>query len=225
MNCNYCKNSCIKKGFNRNGEQKYFCKECKKYQLRVYKNKACEVGINKMLIKLLFNCSGIRDISRVLEISPTTVIGRIKYLSGLISIPSVFTKGRKYEVDELKTYIGKKENEYWVCCTLEKENGKIMSMSVGRRTKATLKKALAPILLSTPKKIHSDGLKQYKSIIDKEIHNIRQYTINKVERQFLNFRTHLKRLCRRTICFSKKACMLEAVIKIYLWHGCLIFNK
>ncbi|HEX8493561.1 MAG TPA: IS1 family transposase, partial [Pyrinomonadaceae bacterium] len=32
----------------------------------------------------------------------------------------------------------------------------------------------------------------------------------------LNFRTHLKRLQRRTICFSKSTEMHEALIKLYI---------
>ena len=221
MNCIYCKNFCIKKGFHRNRSQKYYCKTCNKYQLSEYVNKACEIHSTKMIVKMLCNGSGIRDISRVLEISTTTVINKIKKLSALIKIPSTYIKGKTYEVDELKTYVGKKENEYWVCCTLEKESAKIKSMSVGKRNKVTLKKALTPVLLSEPQKVHSDRLKQYKSLIHEEIHNVKKYTINKIERKFLNFRTHLKRLCRRTICFSKKAFMLEAVVKIYLWNSSL----
>ena len=36
MNCIYCKQPCIKKGI-RNGIQKLFCKNCKKYQQAQYK--------------------------------------------------------------------------------------------------------------------------------------------------------------------------------------------
>ena len=37
------------------------------------------------------------------------------------------------------------------------------------------------------------------------------------EGMHLNFRTHLKRLNRRTICFSRSNEMLASVVKIYLW--------
>ncbi|MFY1046718.1 IS1 family transposase [Chryseobacterium sp. GP-SGM7] len=33
----------------------------------------------------------------------------------------------------------------------------------------------------------------------------------------LNIRTHLKRLNRRTICFSKSNLILIAILKIYFW--------
>ena len=76
-------------------------------------------------------------------------------------------------------------------------------------------------LLPDPEKIHSDKLKQYKSLISKKTHNVKQYTINKIEGKFLNFHTHLKCLSHKTICFSKKAFMLE--VKIYIWNSSLIF--
>ena len=96
------------------------------------------------------------DTARIMGISPTTVIEKIKRLASKVKLPSVFLKGKKYEADELKTYIGKKANECWVCCSLEKETGQIMSLGVGRRNKITLQKALTPILLSEPKRIYTD---------------------------------------------------------------------
>jgi insertion element IS1 protein InsB len=224
MECAYCKKLCIKKGFNKNDGQKYFCKHCNKNQLISYVNKACEYSANKMIVTLLCNGCGIRDISRIMTISTTTVIERIKKLANQIILPSLFYIGKKYEVDELKTFVIKKENGYWVCCALEKETGSIVSLSIGKRTKSTLKKVLKPILQSAPTKIHSDRLQIYNTLIHKDIHCVKQYTINKIERKFLNFRTHLKRLCRRSICFSKSVFMLEAILKIYIWRNNLIFQ-
>ena len=70
MTCKFCKNSCAKKGFNKNKQQKYFCGNCNKHQLTNYKNKACQTDCNKMLIKLLCNGCGIRDIARILKYQP-----------------------------------------------------------------------------------------------------------------------------------------------------------
>jgi len=42
---------------------------------------------------------------------------------------------------------------------------------------------------------------------------------SRIERHNLNFRTHLKRLQRHTICYSKSAVMHDAVIKLYVHHS------
>ncbi|MBN9294195.1 MAG: transposase, partial [Flavobacteriia bacterium] len=49
------------------------------------------------------------------------------------------------------------------------------------------------------------------------IHKIHRRCTNHIERQNLNLRTHLKRLNRKTICYSKSLMMLLAVVKIYFW--------
>ena len=67
----------IKYGQSSSGAQRYYCKnvDCPKtiFQLE-YSNKGCEPGIEKKIIKMAVNASGIRDTSRVLEISTYKVM-------------------------------------------------------------------------------------------------------------------------------------------------------
>ena len=73
------------------------------------------------------------------------------------------------------------------------------------------------LLLSGANHIVADKLNIYKELIPKEIHSTKHRGINHIERQNLTLRTHLKRLNRRTICYSKSIAMLYAVVKIYFW--------
>jgi hypothetical protein len=52
---------------------------------------------------------GIRGTARLLGISPTTLISRIKKIASEIKEP-VLAKGKTYEVDELRTFVKKKES-------------------------------------------------------------------------------------------------------------------
>lgn len=65
--------------------------------------------------------------------------------------------------------------------------------------------------------IYTDRLRQYRTLIDPFIHRTTLYGTNHIERNNLTIRTHLKRLSRRTICFTRKAEKLYAVLKIYFW--------
>ena len=56
-----------------------------------------------------------------------------------------------------------------------------------------------------------------KAVTPKSIHKRFQYCTNKIERMNLTLRTHIKRLSRKTICFSKSEKYLEAHLKIYFW--------
>lgn len=78
-------------------------------------------------------------------------------------------------------------------------------------------KVISPLILSDAKQIVTDKLNIYKELVPKEIHSTKNRGINHIERQNLNLRTHLKRLNRKTICYSKSFSMLFAVVKIYFW--------
>jgi IS1 family transposase len=71
--------------------------------------------------------------------------------------------------------------------------------------------------LSDAKRIYTDKLRQYKTLIPAAIHRTTNRGTNHIERNNLTIRTHIKRLARRTICFSRKIAMLHSVLKIYFW--------
>jgi insertion element IS1 protein InsB len=66
--------------------------------------------------------------------------------------------------------------------------------------------------------IKTDRLNIYQALIPAKLHISNAYNINYIERNNLNLRTHLKRLGRRTICFSKSLLMLTACLRIYFWY-------
>src|SRR5690606_4978269 len=118
-------------------------------------------------------------------------------------IPRPFiSKGKVYEVDELRTYIKRKTRLIWVVYALERESKRIVSFHIGSRTNKTLKTVLTSLHLSEAKRIYTDGLKNYKYLIQRETHKVIRFGTNSIERMNLNLRIHLKRLNRRTICFS-----------------------
>ena len=99
----------------------------------------------------------------------------------------------------------------------QRETGKVVRFSVGSRTNKTLNRVLVSLKLSEAKKIYTDKLKNYRYLIEKKVHSTKQYANNHLERMHLNYRTHLKRLNRRSICYSRLLLMLICVLKIYLW--------
>jgi insertion element IS1 protein InsB len=69
------------------------------------------------------------------------------------------------------------------------------------------------------KNYHTDAWEAYQKYLPAENHFISKLGTVSIERNNLNFRTHLKHLERKTICFSKSEKMHDAVIKIYVWHS------
>ena len=119
----------------------------------------------------------------------------------------------------MKTYIGNKNKRYWIVYAIDRVTREVIDFKVGRRTKRTLKRIVDTLLLAGAKKIYTDKLKLYEYLIPQEVHERSQYKINRIERKNLSVRTHLKRLSRRTICFSKSITMLEASLGLYFWKS------
>src|SRR5690606_34488681 len=211
----YCSCPCIKKGKLKE-TQRYQCTVCKKYQQDQYRYTSYKVS-DAELVDLLKEGVGIRSIARILKISPTTVISRILKISADLKRPYPIVKGNCYEVDELFTYVGHKKNRICVCYSLEPKSGAIIDVVVGRRNKTTLRKVTETLVLSDAQRITTDKLNSYKDLIPTEIHSTKLRGINHIERKNLTLRTHLKRLNRRTIAYSKSMAMLLAVVRIYFW--------
>jgi len=216
FSCNNCKGPIIKYGLVK-GRQRYKCKICNHTQMEFYQSNACNPFISNNIISLLKEGCGIRSIARLLHISAVTVISRIRKIANAIVKP-VITVGRTYEVDELRTYIKNKKQECWIIYALDKQNGQVVDLKVGKRTKLNLQKVTDTLLLSDCKQVYTDRLNTYRQLIPKALHKITRYGTNKIERKNLSLRTHLKRLNRKSICFSKNIQMLEASIKIYFWY-------
>ncbi len=217
MKCPKCKEQkVIKNGRTKNNKQQYYCKMCFHRFIENYTNQAYKLDINQKIVQLTKEGLGIRSTARVLEISATTLLKRIVSIARNITKP-ISSRGKTYEVDELCTYIRHKKNYIWLVYALEKNSRTVVSFNVGKRTNKTLNRVLVTLKLSGAKKIFTDRLKNYKYLITEKMHSVKRFGTNHIERKNLTLRTHLKRLNRRTICFSKSLVIFTAVLKIYFW--------
>lgn len=153
----------------------------------------------------------IRSISRYLNIAKNTVVSGILKLAKSIRKPSVIF-GMSYELDEQHTYVQNKETGVmWITYAFCRETKTVVDFVVGDRTNIDMQKVVSTVLLSNPRKIYTDGLANYKSLIPKCIHSTNRRATNHIERQNLRNRTDLKRLTRSTICYSKSVLYLLLV--------------
>ncbi|WP_163419234.1 IS1 family transposase [Flagellimonas sp. HSM57] len=216
ISCPKCDGPSVKSGLQ-NNKQRYKCRLCnKRFQLE-YSYKACYHKTDQSIIMLLKEGCGVRSISRILDISKNTVLSRILKLGKQIQPPPFHKLGVKFEVDELWSFVGNKENVAWITYAIEQNTGRTIDFLVGRKTKITIQPLINKLLLSGAKCIYTDRLNIYPSLIPKAIHKVFRYCTNTIERKNLTLRTHIKRLARRTICFSKKQQYLEAHLRIYFW--------
>src|SRR5438270_8319126 len=127
MTCKYCNCLCIKYGKQKNRQQRFKCKSCGKTQQCSYaKNAYNRTDINIWIAELVKEGCGIRSIARLLRLAINTVIKIIKRLAAAIKKPAIILRQASVEVDELKTYIGRKRNEYWIAYAVNRQTGKVI---------------------------------------------------------------------------------------------------
>lgn len=214
--CSHCNGSCTRKGKSR-GIQRYKCADCNRYEQASYLTKRRNAIDISLLLLLHREGMGISSISRVLGVSKSTVQRKILLLAAATPIPETREYGQEYEVDELRTYVGSKRQECWVMYAINQKTKRVICMTTGRRTKSNLKIIIDELLLLHPGRIYTDGLNTYRSLIPPQLHRRSPGILAYIERRNLNLRTHLKRLNRKTICFTKSERMLHASVKIYFF--------
>ena len=121
------------------------------------------------------------------------------------------------EWDEFWSYVQKKANKRWTWYLIERKSGIVIAWQNGDRSDASLSKLLAKVVHIPIRICHTDDWGAYKRMFpDEFLHIIGKDNTWKIERKNLNFRTHLKRLNRRTICFSKNEKIHDNVIGMYI---------
>uniref|UniRef100_UPI0035311CED transposase-like zinc-binding domain-containing protein n=1 Tax=Flavobacterium noncentrifugens TaxID=1128970 RepID=UPI0035311CED len=109
--CPYCKElTAIKNGATKNKKQQYHCKACKKRYLSNYTYNAYHPNINADIILFTKEGLGIRSTARILKIAAATLLKRIRAIAKQIT-QLVIKKGKEYEVDEMCTYV-KRKNQF-----------------------------------------------------------------------------------------------------------------
>lgn len=68
----------VKNGHSENGTQRYRCKNCGKSFQGDYAYNAWKAGVKEQIDRQTLNSSGVRDISRNLQIAKGTVIQHLK---------------------------------------------------------------------------------------------------------------------------------------------------
>lgn len=121
------------------------------------------------------------------------------------------------EWDEFWSFVGSKACQRWTWYLIERQSGLILAWHNGRRQDQALKQLLSKVSHLPISVCHTDDWGAYSRLLPQEyLHRVGKENTWKIERKNLNFRTHLKRLSRKTICFSKNEQIHDNVIGMYI---------
>jgi insertion element IS1 protein InsB len=100
--------------------------------------------------------------------------------------------------------------------TLDTKRKKVLAHVFGPRNIETLRRLLQLLKKFSIGRFTIDGWPGYQQQISQHKHLVGKIFTQRIERHNLTLRTHIKRLARRTICFSKSIEIHEKVIGAYI---------
>jgi insertion element IS1 protein InsB len=125
-------------------------------------------------------------------------------------------RGLSSELDEMWSYVRSKAHPRWLWHAIDHHTGKVLAYVFGRRKDTVfleLKGLLEPFGIT---RYFTDGWGAYERHVEAEQHTVGKANTQKIESKHINLRTRIKRLVRRTICFSKTERMHDVVIGLFI---------
>lgn len=120
------------------------------------------------------------------------------------------------EVDEMWSFVGKKKDQRWLWHAIDHGSGRVLAYVFGRRQDEVflkLKALLEPFGIT---RYYTDHWGAYTRHLATEAHNPGKRNTQQIERKHLTLRTRIKRLVRKTICFSRSIEMHDIVIGLFI---------
>jgi insertion element IS1 protein InsB len=128
----------------------------------------------------------------------------------------VIRKVEAAELDEMWSFVGSKKQPRWLWGALDHQTGRVVAYVFGRREDQVL---LALKALLTPlgiRRFYTDGWGAYHRHLDPKLHVVGKRRTQQLERKHLTLRTRIKRLVRKTLCFSRSAQMHDLIIGLFI---------
>jgi IS1 family transposase/transposase-like protein len=205
-------------GHKKNGVQNYLCKGCGKQFQKEYLYWGANKRVKDKILPMLLRGSGVRDTAVVLGISVNCVLRTLVRASKEVLIKPHKRRYGKVQIDELWSYVSRKEKKVWLLYAYCAESGEILGYTPGKRNAGTLKNLMLKLKGLEVDFYLTDQWEGFSAVLPYEQHLIGKPFTKAIEGVNTWFRTRLRRLTRRTVCFSKKVYNHYAMIKLAVYH-------
>jgi insertion element IS1 protein InsB len=125
-------------------------------------------------------------------------------------------RGLTAELDAMWSSVGKQAEPRWLWHAIDHHSGTVLADVFGRRQDAVLLQGperLAPLHIT---RFYTDGWGAYERHREPAQHTIGKALTQKIDSKHIHWRTRIKRLVRRTSCFSKTTTMHELVLGLFI---------
>jgi insertion element IS1 protein InsB len=120
------------------------------------------------------------------------------------------------ELDEMWSFVRTKKNQRWLWLAIDHNTKAVLAFTFGRRKDAVfkeLKALLEPFGISM---FYTDDWGSYGRNLEPQKQIVGKENTQEKKKKNLTLRTRIKRLCRKTICFSKCVKMHDIVIGLVI---------
>jgi insertion element IS1 protein InsB len=114
------------------------------------------------------------------------------------------------------SFVGSKQQQRWLWHGIDHSSGEVLAYVLASHADEAflkLKSLLEPFGIM---QFYTDGWGAYERHLDSSLHTVGKRNTQKIERKHLTLRTRVKRLARKTICFSKSVFMHDLVIGLFI---------
>jgi insertion element IS1 protein InsB len=120
------------------------------------------------------------------------------------------------EVDEMGSYVGKKNAQRWLWHAIDHHTSKVLAYVFGRRQDQVFLQLKALLELFGIKRYDTDYWGAYTRHLDPDEHPPGKRHMQQIERKHVTLRTRIKRLTCKTICFSRSIQRHDLVIGLFV---------
>jgi insertion element IS1 protein InsB len=114
------------------------------------------------------------------------------------------------------SFVHSKAQQRWLWHAIDHDSGVVLAYVLAEHQDEAfiqLKLLLEPFGIM---QFYTDGWGAYERHLDPSLHTVGKRNTQKIERKHLTLRTRIKRLARKTICFSKSVLMHDVVIGLFI---------
>lgn len=143
--------------------------------------------------------------ARLLELEPTQTVVRPCQWEDI-----------EAELDEMWSFVGSKQHQRWLWHAIDHITGEVLAYVLAEHKDTAfleLKALLEPFGIT---QFYTDGWGAYERHLEPVFHTVGKANTQTIERKHLTLRTRIKRLARKTICFSKSEWLHDVVIGLFI---------
>lgn len=114
------------------------------------------------------------------------------------------------------SFVQSKSQQRWLWHAIDHATGAVLAYVLAPHHDVAFLKLKALLTPFGITHFYTDGWGAYERHLDTDVHTVGKSNTQTIERKHLTLRTRIKRLTRKTICFSKSVQMHDIVIGLFI---------